>query len=56
MQSDFEAKEIKNAKSVLDEELQSAMKIHSRQKKHEEEILEASSLWMKIKSFFRRMF
>jgi len=56
MQSDFEAKEIKNAKSILDEELERAMEIHKKQKEHEEEILEASSLWMKIKSFFRRMF
>lgn len=56
MQSEFEAKEIKNAKSILDKELQSAMEIHNKQKKHEEEVLEASSLWMKIKGIFRRMF
>ncbi len=54
MQSDFEAKHIKNAKSFLEKELQMAQDKLNFQKEHEEEMYDASSLWMKIKVFLKR--
>ena len=54
MQSDFEAKEIKNAKAVLEKDLQVAEQIHARYKEHKEKLRKSLSLLAKIKIFFRR--
>jgi hypothetical protein len=54
MQSDFEAKEIKNAKAVLEKDLQVAEQVHARYKEHKEKLRKSLSLLAKIKNFFRR--
>ena len=51
---DFEAKDIKNAKAVLENDLQVIEHLHAKQQIHQEEIQHKHSLWQKIKDLFKR--
>jgi hypothetical protein len=54
MRSDFDARRLKSAKSVLENDLKAAQDQHEmrREAQEQEKIRKEMSLWSKIKSFF----
>jgi transposase-like protein len=60
MQSDFEAKHIRNAKEALSEDLNIAKRHLNNYKEIEKELLnklsKEASLWQKISNFFSKYF
>jgi len=56
MQNRFEAKALREAKSVLDESLKRAAYRHTLQKEHQKSLAEKPSVWQKIKGFFANLF
>jgi len=56
MQSDFEAKEIKNAKEGLLKDLQMAEHTHAILKERQIELARKPTLWEQVKGFFNRFF
>ena len=56
MQNDFEAKQIENAKALLETELQVAQHLHQIQKEKHEEQQKKPSFFSRIQSFFSKLF
>jgi len=56
MQNDFEPRNIKQAKNILLKDLEVAAHIHSLQKEQQRIFVKKTSLWNRIKHFFRRRF
>jgi len=53
MQNDFEPRNIKQAKNILLKDLEVAEHIHTMQKEQQKAAIKKTSLWNRIKSFFR---
>ena len=56
MQSDFEARHIKDAKEVLLKDLERAEHNHAMQKERQIELARKATLWEQVKGFFNRFF
>jgi len=56
MRSDFDPRNIKEAKNILLKELEAAAHIHSIQKEKQKIFVKKISLWNRIRNFFRRQF
>ena len=56
MQNNFEAKQIENAKVLLETELQMAQHLHQIQKEKHEEQQKKPSLFSRIQGFFSKLF
>jgi len=56
MLSDFEAKEIKKAKRILEQELRMIQNIHERQKEEQEVLYKKPSLWSRLKAYLGQLF
>jgi len=56
MQNNFEANEIKNAKSILDKDLKMATHSYKIHKEQQKAMSEKRTFWMKIKGLVRKLF
>ena len=56
MLNDFEVKDLKRAKKILEKDLSMAEHIHKVQQEEQKHRMEKTSLWGKVKSFFSDLF